>query len=381
MRTDREMRTAPPPLLKEIVCQYYEIGELVECERLYAGYENVSYVIEAGSGSEREKYWLKEYQPGRSEPEIKFEHLVVNHVTDRGFELVARPVRTRDGGTYVKLLDEKSGSAAFYAVFDLLPGEDKYSWTNPSCNDKELRDAAAVLARFHSTVFSLSADKEAGIAALLPGIAKNVTDCAARVGGTVFDLYLQENLDPILQTIDRSLRAITRQERAEMVHQVIHGDYHPGNLKFADDRVTGLFDFCWARVDARCLEVAVALTYFCATWEGPRDGEIELSKVAAFLSAYQNALTGAHECGPLGDVELECLPAMMDAGNIYVLNWTVANFCGREADPHEYLTYLQHGVHMMRWLEEQGNRDRLRRTIAGCSRLWRNGRAVSLPFR
>jgi homoserine kinase type II len=196
-------------------------------------------------------------------------------------------------------------------------------------------------------------------------IAENVGKCAEKAGKTGFDAYLLENLSPILEAIERTLRAIDEKEYEGIVHLVIHCDYHPGNLKFQNSKITGLFDFDWSKVDARCFDVALAIVYFCTTWEGKEDGDLQSNKVATFLNAYQNTLRGTPGVGPLSDIELEYLPHMIGASNVYVLNWTIKDFYSKEVDPQEYLIYLQHGVRTMRWLENKGNCDKLERMIVG----------------
>ena len=359
-------------LLGEIVANHYAVGELVDCRRLSLGYVNVSYVIETATDGERKKYFLREYKRGIREEEIVFEHSVIEHLVSKGFDLVAGVIATRDGMTFVKRFEGGDGEVekgpVFYALFDFLPGEDRYTWVNPTCNDEELANAASVLARFHIAVSDLiPAGKryEPKILHMLPIIAENVERGAGRGGRTEFDAYLRGNLDLILENINHTLQAIDEKAYESIVHQVIHCDYHPGNLKFQDSQITGLFDFDWSKVDARCFDLALAITYFCTAWEGERDGHLDLRKAALFLRAYRNALESSSEVRPLNEIELKLLPWMISASNIYVLNWTVEDFYGREADPNEYLIYLRHGVRMMRWLEDDRNRDQLQRMIAG----------------
>lgn len=355
-------------LLGEIIAKHYAVGELVGCRRLSLGYVNVSYVIETTTEGERRKYFLREYKRGTREEEILFEHSVIEHLASKGFDLVAGVIATKDEGTFVRRFED--GEVVFYALFDFLPGEDRYSWVDPKCNDEELRNAASVLARFHRAVSDLiPAGKrfEPKILHLLPIIAKNVERGARKAGETEFDVYLLRNLDFILENIDHTLRSIDEREYEGVVHQVIHCDYHPGNLKFQDGEIRGVFDFDWSKVDARCFDLALAITYFCTAWEGAKDGHLDLRKARLFLEAYRGTLEGFSEVEPLSEAELRLLPWMIGASNIYVLNWTVGDFYGREADPGEYLVYLRHGVRMMRWLEDGRNRDQLRRMIAGAS--------------
>lgn len=351
--------------LEEILSNHYEIGELVDYEQLHLGYVNVSYIIETVINGERNRYFLRRYKEGIREEEVEFEHSVINHLIKRNFNLVAGVINTRDRKTFVKQFER--GEGVFYAIFDFLPGEDRYTWVNPACSDEELKNAAAVLAQFHDAVFDLKPEGrryEPKIVDLLPTVAGNAERCAKKAGETVFDTCLLENLGLILETIERTLRAIREKEYEELVQQVIHCDYHPGNLKFQNSEITGLFDFDWSKIDARCFDVALAITYFCTAWEGEGDGDLELNKAAVFLDAYQSTLGATPGVGPLSDIELKYLPHMINASNIYVLNWTIEDFYGKEVDPHEYSIYLRHSTHIMRWLENKGNWDRLERMSA-----------------
>ena len=92
------------------------------------------------------------------------------------------------------------------------------------------------------------------------------------VGMTI--LKKSENLKTILSTIEQILYAFTFGiqgcEYKDLIHMVIHCDFHPGNLKFQNNAITGLFDFDWSKVDVRCFDVALAIIYFCLYLSGFR---------------------------------------------------------------------------------------------------------------
>jgi hypothetical protein len=67
---------------------------------------------------------------------------------------------------------------------------------------------------------------------------------------------------------------------------------------------------------------------------------------------------------PLDEVEIKLLPAMCAAGNVYVLEWALRDFYGREVNPLEYLGFLQHHLCLMRWYDDPANQARLVRMIA-----------------
>ncbi|MBA7545395.1 Homoserine kinase [subsurface metagenome] len=174
---------------------------------------------------------------------------------------------------------------------------------------------------------------------------------AKRTGTTKFDYYFLKHLDFTLDVIEGTLSSIKKGYYAKMPQLVVHCDYHPGNLKYRNGRAVGLFDFDWSKIDMRCFDVALATTYFCTTWEGKEDGDLLLDKLELFLRSYQSESVRMKGVGPLQKEEISCLPFMIKASNLYVLNWDVDDFYIKKLNPYEYLIYLQHNVWFMRWLE------------------------------
>jgi homoserine kinase type II len=361
---------ATATVLKTILSDHYDLGELVDYEQLHLGYCNISYVIWLEHEGTKKRYFLRRYRTGTGAAEIQFEHSVISHLVNRGFDLIAGIIPTRDGCTYVEI-NEGDGAAverAFYSVFDFLPGEDRYAWVDPCCEDCEIEGAATVLARFHSAVYDLDpAGKrdEPGIVQLLPRIEAKVEQLIGQVGETVFDDCLLGHLELIRDAISHTRQALEGLQPEALVHQVIHCDFHPGNLKFQGDRITGLFDFDWSKVDARSFDVGLALYYFCTAWFGEKAGELCLPEISRFLATYQRTLVDEHPAGPLGAAELAPMPYMISASNIYVMNWTLVDFYSKEVDPVEYRVFLQHSTGLMEWLSNRDNWQALQQAIAG----------------
>ena len=356
--------------LGRLISENYEIGELKEFKRLDRGYVNTSYEIKTERDRQENRYFLRQYKKGIREEEVKFEHSIINHLVKKKFELVAKIVGTKDQRTYVRQFEdddeEDKKENVFYAVFSFLPGEDRYTWDNPSCRDDELESAATVLAQYHDTVFNFNPEgrrHDPRIIDLLPQMVGLIHNCARRAGKTRFDAYFLASLNSIVSAIDRTKISITKREYQEIIHLPIHCDYHPGNLKFQDQKVTGLFDFDWSKIDARCFDVALAITYFCSAWEGRDTGNLLLGKTALFLSSYQKNLPGPEGLAPLEDTELELLPPMMSASNLFVLCWDLVDFYSKKVNAHEYFVYLQHNVQLMKWLEDRTNLGTLEKVI------------------
>jgi homoserine kinase type II len=379
---DRNYRTQR---LRELLDEHYDIGELAGVRMLDRGYVNVSYEIQTRKGGETRRYFLRQYKRGIREEEVRFEHSIVRHLARKGFTLSADLIPTRNGGTYVRHLEEHDGEQeeVYFAVFEYLPGEDRYTWDNPACTETELAEAARVLARYHRAVHDLKprgTRYEAGIIDLLPTISGNLMKYAKRAGCTRFDAYFLKNLDHILQVIQTARDRIDPEQYRTLPQVAVHCDFHPGNLKFQGQRVVGVFDFDWSKIDARCFDVALAVTYACTTWEGKEDGDLVPRQVSLFLSSYQREAAAETEGpgapgensdgapgtaspgpGPLDKEEISFLPNMIRAANIYVLNWDVDDYYIKKPNPFEYLIYLQHNVRTMRWIE--GNWEELVRIV------------------
>ncbi len=359
-------------LLKQIVSAY-SVGELTGYQLLTRGYVNTSYAITTSARQASRKYLLRIYRRGITEAEVIFEHSIINHLVKKGFNLAAGVLTANDGTTYVRRAIHGEGqpneeNSLFCAIFDYLPGEDKYTWIRPECSAGELAESAAALARFHTAVCDLrpaGQRAEPGIIDLLPLIDARIEARLARRGSTAFEVCLAENQAFILRTIKHILQAIDPAEFNHSLHLVNHGDYHPGNLKFANGKVVGLFDLDWSKVDARIFDLGLALTYFCASWDDTHpDDYFQLDKAAVFLRAYQMALVEAGGLQPLDAVEIKYLPEMAAAGNIYVMEWALRDFYGREVDPVEYLGYLRHHLCLMRWFDDRSKRLKLQQMIA-----------------
>jgi len=350
--------------LQEIIAEHYQIGKLVNHEQLLLGYENITYAIETALNSKRHKYCFRRYKQERQEADVQFEHSVINHLIARDFSLAARIINTRDGRSYVRRLEGRDNRVedAFYAIFDFLPGEDKYTWTTPPTSLEVFRNAAAVLAQFHNAIFDLNPEgqrHEPEIIEFLPTIARNIEKRAEAAGNTQLDICFLDNLSLFAENIDRTLEAIDDKKYRELPHQVIHCDYHPGNLKFQNNRVTGLFDYDWTRIEARGFDVALAVVNFCTLWWGKQDGHLGLDKATTFLDSYQRTLKGSKGVGPLSHIELRYLPHLIRASAIYVAYWIIEDFYDRKTDPTEYSQLLEHTALTMRWLDNKDNWDTL----------------------
>ena len=141
--------------LVEIVEEFYDLGQVAEVYEISGGYINRSFRLVVQRDGIQKDYLLRKYNPAIAEQEVKFEHALINHCVVSGLAVAARVIANRQGVTFIRL----SGSKRFFAVYEYLQGEDKYSWNNPALNDEEFISASQVLANFHSAALGFDPGK------------------------------------------------------------------------------------------------------------------------------------------------------------------------------------------------------------------------------
>ena len=335
----------------EIVERLYDIGKVKQVYEIFGGYINRSFGIIVRTDEGLKKYFFRKYKQGIALNEVKFEHALINHCIAKGLTVAARVVANRKNRTYVK----PSNSKSIFAIYAYLAGEDKYTWDTPTLNDEEYNSAARMLATFHTAARDFDPKglqrKEAKILESLPTFSVALKKFARTAGTSKFHRYFLDHLEDILSVINKT--RIDEADTVKMPLNPIHCDYHPGNLKFKNNQVVGIFDFDWSKIDFRLFDVSLALDYFCSSWEDEHDGEMRLNKCNLFLTTYQGQLHRLSGMAPLNEIEIKNFPAMLAAANLYLINWIVATYY---ADPdlndYEYLAYLKHTVRLMHWIEK-----------------------------
>jgi homoserine kinase type II len=342
-----------------IVKAHYELGELLYSEEIHGGYVNRSFAIRVKRNDGQVKYLIRRYNPAIAENEIRFEHALISYFKANGFDLAAGLLPSKTGGTYVKQERTIAGRmhTEFWAVFEFLEGEDRYTWVDTNVAPEDMISAAEVLADLHQAGQNFRTPEgaernQSKINDFLPTFRQVCAAYSQKAGKTRFDQCFLQHRDHILSVVDRAL--IPAQDVSRMPQIPVHCDYHQGNLKYEGSRVIGVFDFDWAKIDLRLFDVALALVYFCVCWDGPAAGSLMLDKLELFLRAYNDRCASKTSPGSLSGLEKAYLPSMLAAANLFVLHWTLVDFYSIEnPDEDEYLIYLNHGLKLMDWIEAQ----------------------------
>ncbi len=287
-----------------MVCSRYDVGVIEGVREYPRGSSRAPKVLLRTSAG---AYLLKRRHiaPGRSPEEVEsrvlLSHALQAHLASRGFPL-PRLLETRTEHATLLTLDGN-----LYELFEYLPGEPYDDSLDATA------DAGRLLARFHA----LAADFPTG-AGILPGSSYH--------GGATPPAHLtriatRPDLEPRRAELEPLLRRLRlaytdAAHRADALgvrswpEQVIHADWHPGNMVFAGHRVRAVLDYDAIRLAPRAVDIANAALQFSMTLraDDPESWPAELDE------GRFKRLTRAYDAEPgavISTAELRALPWLM----------------------------------------------------------------------
>ena len=182
----------------------------------------------------------------------------------------------------------------------------------------------------------------------IPTFKKSFSAFSKQAGDRRCDRLFKDNSKPICKALDDAASLNIRFQGMKKIP--IHCDYHPGNLKFRDEKGVGLFDFDWSKIDYRLFDVALGLVYFTSIWDDRATG-LRPDKFTLFLTTYNEACHRFAHVDPLTKQERRYLVPMLSIANLYVLNWDLVDFYETpDQNDDEYYSYINHNIGLMHWL-------------------------------
>jgi homoserine kinase type II len=341
--------------IRGLMEENYDLGEVRRIKNIIGGYCNKSYAVWMSANDRTHRYFLRLYQPKAILGEILFEHALLNHLRSNGFTLAAAIIPCRNGATVVHTPapENHRGKIALWALFEFLDGEDKYSWTDTNLTDKEFISAADALAQLHHCGHGFNKPPNADrvqpqIMAFIPTFKKTFSAFLEQAGDWKCDRLFKNNFESICKAIAAAASLDVKFQG--MQKMPIHCDYHPGNLKYRDEKCIGIFDFDWSKIDYRLFDVALALVYFTSIWDESAAG-LRPDKFSLFLGSYNDACRGLANINPLTEQEQRYLVPMLSIANLYVLNWDLVDFYNA-SEPDDDISYrfFDHNIGLMHWI-------------------------------
>lgn len=231
---------------------------------------------------------------------IRLDHSVLKRMNDQGVP-APLPVETTEDSTWVAIDGE---------IFELL------TWVDGNLFDpndlRSLEGLGSFLARFHSVtppqdLLQRRQEREDHPDLIEPYV-EPLSSHAKKTGELDGLQVIQSNLAKIRRELDSGLYE-------SLPHTLIHGDIHPGNLRFEDSEVAAVYDFDYVSLQARVRDLIDSMIFFAASRESEVDPDniwsltqpfyLDLERCSRLIESYQR------NSAPLEDREWEALPLLI----------------------------------------------------------------------
>ena len=359
-------------LIKKVVENNYNIGQVSEVFQIFSGYINATFGMYTIKDGERQTWLFRMYKRGKGLDSLLFEHRLLRHAKQNGFSFGAAPIDNNAGLTYCleKVLQPEGEEDFLFAVFNFVDGEVLYDWI-PNWEEEGLREvtissAARCMAELHSSTVDFDPQGLHGdnimdsenspcneLIRKFPQTLKKYRKIYADAG---LDNVYTEYFDAVWHVFEKMCAKsyIPPEDYAKMHINPCHCDFHAGNFKYLPDgTICGSFDYDMAKFDSRLFEIGLAMHYVFSSWKVPTKGRLRLDRIERFIKYYNEEVKKIGKVPPLSDVEKSYLYEVLIQGTAYVYGWcTSAVVYNPTLNPHEYLYYAQHYVACMEWLEQ-----------------------------
>ncbi len=273
---------------------------------------------------------------------LKFEEEYLQFIYGQGLP-VPLPIPNLSGQSWTKHCDK---------VYQLSRFIDGSKFTNKNL---EIYEAGAFLGRLHKA----ASDFIPKNAKLLPRYDDPaITLQALREAEQQFKNRIGSRQQSVLDYLKHQCNEILLHVPDEIYWSlpklIIHGDYHPANVKYGDDgKISGVFDFDWASLQPRLRDVVDGIAYFAARRKHLFDGgdifsltqscRMDMKRSLKFIKAYQTT-----NPAPLNEKEIRTIPYLIASRLI-----TSRVLALRKIPEERKLAMLTNGIEkQIRWLED-----------------------------
>jgi Ser/Thr protein kinase RdoA (MazF antagonist) len=325
------------------VLSHYGIGIVHRVKPLTAGNRRAPKVIVT---ADKGVFLLKRQPRGRDDLErVAFAHAIQQHLAQRSFPVTSLLSTTDEQATALSLENH------IYEFFRFVAGS-RYDGSAGAT-----REAGRQLAMFHKHLADFGAREERSPwcyhdSALVRRHLKLISSDKRTEVARKMQTVAQE----LLLRYDKSSARVNELGFASWKRQVVHGDWHPGNLLFSDGKIVAVLDFDSIRVAPPATDLANGMLQFSIIADRPNPAEwpahFDRDRVLQFFEGYREIIK-LSERKRYGLVDLMIETMIAEA----VLPVAATGFFGH----HCGLEFLEMILRKTKWLRRQ--RHDLRETM------------------
>jgi len=283
-----------------VVLSHYDLGVVESAKEYPRGSRRSPKLLLRTAGG---RYLLKRRAQGRDKPgRVTFAHTLLWHLLQKGFP-VPRLLHTRDGSQTMVTHDER-----IYELFEYVAGE-RYD-----ASLEQTTHAGKTLARFHRAVADFQTAWQPPIRGYhdvqavrsgLNAIPSTISSHDSVVG---HEAELLSTNQELYERYDAAAEAIAGLGYERWPCWILHGDWHPGNMRFRGGKVAVVLDFDSARRSPAVADVANGMLQFSILRGGDDPGQwpefFDQTRMRRILLGYASRVK-------LDRAQLEAIPHLM----------------------------------------------------------------------
>src|SRR5579864_9401871 len=290
--------------------------------------------------SEQGKFLLKRRARGKDDPyKVAFSHAIQLYLASKQFPLPHLIGTRKENNSMLQWRN------TVYELFEYIPGQG-YPQTLEATFD-----GGRVLALYHKLLQDFQSEWQ-------PASGSYHAAPSVEQGLKIIPKTLQTNeaeLDELLRFLLESYRhgaqMAEHQGLDRWPKQIVHADWHPGNMLFRDNRVVAVIDYDSARQLPRIIDIANGALQFSII-----GGDEDVARWPEYLDGtrYRRFLRGYDEVMLLSEAEIRAMPWLMIAALIAEAVFPIAatGTFGRL----EGLSFLQMVQHKVYWMQRSSEK-------------------------
>jgi len=264
------------------VLSHYEVGVILQVKSLSGGNRRAPKMVVI---SEQGKFLLKRRPRGKDDLYcVSFAHAVQSHLANKAFPVTSL-LATRDENNTILQLDHH-----IYEFFRFVTG------TRYEGSPESTVDAGRQLARFHRLVADFAFQWQplkacfhdsATVRMHLKTIGSHKAAKPSK--------KLQATAEAMMILYNEASIRVNQLGFDSWAEQIVHGDWHPGNMLFSGNKVAAILDFDSVRVASPITDLANGMLQFSIVAGRPNPADwpdyFDQDKLLQFLRGYREVVT------------------------------------------------------------------------------------------
>ena len=271
------------------VCRTFALGKAEHIWPL-GGTATVKFAVETTQGRFVVRIRPVEFA---KEKLVSFDHQVLWRLHNAGLPIPC-PQKTNDGKSWIDMGNR------MIEVLSWVEGS-FFQWED----QKSLENTGLFLAEFHSL---LSEDIPDG----KEGVLREDHPCLIRsyvigLKNLCQNPSQKEQLNEISKLINLVEEKLDKELYPKLPKTIIHGDLHPGNVKFNNSKVSAVYDFDYLSLQARARDISDAIMFFAANRKQPFETDDITFLTQTFECDFQRSLIilkGYREISSIEKIEM-----------------------------------------------------------------------------